>query len=214
MPLSEARQVQAAVVRTDGDAQTASVLSPAPGDTSVSRPAGPLVSMPGAVAPFVVTAVALAFASASSAADALLAAFVGGVLVVLAAIDLEHRIIPNRIVLPAASVTLLAHIAISPDHAVQYMLATVLTALALFIPRLFNRNAIGMGDVKLGLLMGAALGSAVIPAIALSFFLVFPVALVIVIRGGAAARSATLPMGPFLALGTLIVLLGPGLTGN
>lgn len=214
MQLSDAAQAGRTIVRASGDATASSALSEPESDAPVPRPAGPLLSMPGAVAPFVVAAVALAFASASSAGNAVFDAFVGGVLVVLAAIDLEHRIIPNRIVLPAAGVTLLAHIAISPGHATQYVLAAVLTALALFIPRLFNRNAIGMGDVKLGLLMGAALGSAVISAIALSFFLVFPVALFIVIRGGAAARSATLPMGPFLALGTLIVLLGPGLTGN
>jgi leader peptidase (prepilin peptidase) / N-methyltransferase len=72
----------------------------------------------------------------------------------------------------------------------------------------------GMGDVKLGLLIGAALGWGAAPAIALALLFVFPVALAIVIRKGTAARRATIPMGPFLALGALVALLGPGLAGG
>jgi leader peptidase (prepilin peptidase)/N-methyltransferase len=90
----------------------------------------------------------------------------------------------------------------------------LLAALFLFLPRLFNADAIGMGDVKLGLLIGAALGWGAASALALGFLFVFPVALARVIRGGAAARRATIPMGPFLALGALVALLGPGLVGN
>ena len=63
-----------------------------------------------------------------------------------------------------------------------------------------------MGDVKLMLLIGAALGWSVAGALLLAFACVFPVALAIVIRGGAAARKTSLPFGPFLALGALIML--------
>jgi leader peptidase (prepilin peptidase) / N-methyltransferase len=174
----------------------------------------PLLSTPGLVAPFVVTAVALALGAYPLGGEALLAAFVAAVLVVLAAIDLERRIIPNRIVLPAAAVALLAHIALTPGHASQYALAALLAALFLFLPRLLSANTMGMGDVKLGLLIGAALGWGAASALALGFLFVFPVALAMVIRGGAAARRATIPMGPFLALGALVALLGPGLVGG
>jgi leader peptidase (prepilin peptidase) / N-methyltransferase len=188
----------------------------APAEPAV--PAGarqPLLEMPGLVAPFVVAAVALAFGAYPLGGEALLAAFVSAVLVLLAAIDLERRIIPNRIVLPAAAIALLGRIALTPGDAAQYVLAALLTALFLFLPRLLNPSAMGMGDVKLGLLIGAALGWGAAAALALGFLLVFPVAVLIAVRGGAAAaRRATIPMGPFLALGALVVLLGPGLTGN
>jgi leader peptidase (prepilin peptidase)/N-methyltransferase len=178
------------------------------------EPGQPLLSTPGIVAPFVVAAVALALGAYPLGGTALLAAFVGAVLVVLAAIDLERRIIPNRIVLPAAALVLLGRIALTPGDASQYTLAALLAALFLFLPRIFSREALGMGDVKLGLLIGAALGWGAASALALAFLFVFPVALAIVIRGGAVARRKTIPMGPFLALGALVALLGPGLAGS
>lgn len=185
---------------------------PAGVDTYTNRP---LLGAPGLVAPFVLAAVALAFGAYPLGGEALLAAFAGAVLVLLAAIDLERRIIPNRIVLPAAGIALLGRIALGPGSASQYALAALLAAIFLFAPRLFNADAIGMGDVKLGLLIGAALGWAAASALALGFLFVLPVALVIAIRRGAkAARRTTIPLGPFLALGALVVLLGPGLVGN
>jgi leader peptidase (prepilin peptidase)/N-methyltransferase len=184
---------------------------PAPAQTE----GRPLLSAPGAVVPFVVAAIALALGAYPLGGTALLAAFVSAVLVLLAAIDLERRIVPNRIVLPAAGIALLGRIALAPGDAAQYALAALLAAAFLFVPRLFNANALGMGDVKLGLLIGAALGWGVASALVLGFLLVFPVALVITIRqGAAAARRTTIPMCPFLALGALVALLAPGLLGS
>lgn len=168
-----------------------------------------------AIVSLVVAATALSLSAYPLGAKALLVAFVSAVLVVLAAIDLERRIVPNRIVLPAAGATLIGRIALAPGDMWQYLLAALLAALFLFLPRLFKADAMGMGDVKLGLLIGAALGWGTASALALGFLFVFPAALVITMRGGvAAARKATLPMCPFLASGALIVLLGPGLVGS
>lgn len=173
----------------------------------------PLVSVPVLLAPFVLAAIALAFA-AYPTGEALLVAFVSAVLVVLTAIDIEHRIVPNRIVLPAAGVALAGRIALAPADAAQYALAALFAALFLFLPRLISARAIGMGDVKLGLLIGAALGWSAASALALGFLFVFPVALVIAVRGGvAAARRTAIPMCPFLALGALVVLLSPAIAG-
>ena len=69
-----------------------------------------------------------------------------------------------------------------------------------------------MGDVKLILLLGVGLGSGVLGAVTIAFLSVFPFALAALMRGGVAARSATLPFGPFLAFGGLIMLLVPHLT--
>jgi prepilin signal peptidase PulO-like enzyme (type II secretory pathway) len=144
---------------------------------------------------------------------AVVAALTGATLVVLSAIDLERGIIPNRIVLPAAGVVLVAQVALFPDRAAEWALGAILSALVLALPQLVGRAWMGMGDVKLGLLLGAALGWGVLGAVLLAFLCVFPVAFLVVLRGGLAARKTTIPFGPFLSLGALIMLFGPHLAG-
>ena len=98
-------------------------------------------------------------------ADAVVAAFFCAVLVVLSAIDLERRIIPNRIVLPATVVVLVAQTLIHPS--VEWTLASLGAALFLFLPVLAYPAGMGMGDVKLALLLGAMLGRDVAVALML-----------------------------------------------
>jgi leader peptidase (prepilin peptidase) / N-methyltransferase len=145
---------------------------------------------------------------------ALVAALTAATLVVISAIDIERRIIPNRIVLPAAAIVLVAQIALFPDRAGEWALAAILAALFFLVPNVLSRKLMGMGDVKLALLLGAALGWQVAGAVALAFLCVFPVALLVLARGGLAARKTTIPFGPFLALGALIMLFVPYLTGS
>jgi leader peptidase (prepilin peptidase)/N-methyltransferase len=156
--------------------------------------------------------VVLAFA-ALPLAHALVAALTGATLVVISAIDIERGIIPNRIVLPATAIVLVAQIALFPDRAGEWALAAILAALFFLVPNVLSRKLMGMGDVKLALLLGAALGWQVAGAVALAFLCVFPVALFSLARGGLAARKATIPFGPFLSLGALIMLFVPYLTG-
>ena len=80
-------------------------------------------------------------------------------LVVLSAIDLDYRIVPNRIVLPAAAVVLVAHTLIDPS--VEWILAALGASVFLLIAALVYPEGIGMGDVKLALLLGAMLGRSV-----------------------------------------------------
>jgi leader peptidase (prepilin peptidase) / N-methyltransferase len=154
----------------------------------------------------------LAFATLP-ADRAVIAAFLAGVLAVLSAIDIERGIIPNRIVLPASCVVLVAQIVVFPERTLQWMLAPILLALLLAIPGLLGRAWVGMGDVKLALLLGAGLGWGAFSALLVASLCVFPAALIMLIRGGLAARSATIPFGPFLSLGALIILFGPSLAG-
>jgi leader peptidase (prepilin peptidase)/N-methyltransferase len=169
---------------------------------------------PIVLAPFLLAVIGLAFVAYPLGGKALLAAFVGAVLIVVAAFDIEHRIVPNRIVLPAFAVVLAAQAALSPVHITRYVLAGLLAALVLAAPRVFNRDSVGAGDVKLALLLGAALGWGVFGALIIAFLCVFPIAVALLIRGGAAARKASIPMAPFLALGALIVLLAPAFHGT
>jgi leader peptidase (prepilin peptidase)/N-methyltransferase len=184
------------------------------GLATVSKPAGAdgqLLRRPASVTPFVLVVVALAFATLPLD-RAVVAAFAGSTLVVLSAIDIERGIIPNRIVLPAAAIVLVAQLALFPGQASEWALAAVLAALALMIPQLLGRSWMGMGDVKLALLLGATLGWGVLGAVPIAFLCTFPVAVLVLVRGGLAARKTTIPFGPFLALGALIVLFGPHLS--
>ena len=165
-----------------------------------------------AVPMFVAAVVVLAFASLPFD-EAVVAAFAGTVMVVLAAIDIERGIIPNRIVLPAAGIVLLAQIALFPDRTVEWVLAALISAFVFMIPQLLGRAWMGMGDAKLALLLGAALGRGALGAVLIAFVCVFPVALAVLVHDGITARRRTIPFGPFLSLGGLIVLFGPHLAG-
>ena len=134
----------------------------------------------------------------------------GAVLVVLAATDLQDRVIPNRIVLPAAAIVLVAQIAFYSSRAAEWVLSALAAALFLFIPAVIKRGAIGMGDVKLAFLLGAALGYEVLPALTLGFLMMLPVAAYLLVREGTAAKKMYLPLGPFLAAGAIVVLLAGG----
>jgi leader peptidase (prepilin peptidase) / N-methyltransferase len=136
----------------------------------------------------------------------LVAAFLASVLVVLSSIDIEHRILPNRIVLPSAALLLVAQTAFFPDRTLEWGLSALGAALLLLLPFLVRPGGIGMGDVKLGLVLGAGLGKDVLPALLLGFCAVIPIALVLVARSGRNGLKATVPLGPFLALGALVVL--------
>jgi leader peptidase (prepilin peptidase)/N-methyltransferase len=156
---------------------------------------------------------ALTFVSYPVGGAGAIATFVAAVLVVIAVIDARSFRIPNLIVLPSTAIVLAADVALNPDRAAEFGLATLMAGVALLIPNLINSNWMGMGDVKLGMLLGAALGWGVVGALEIAFVAVLPVALVVRLRGGRGARDAVLPFGPFMAFGALIVLILPHLTG-
>ena len=133
--------------------------------------------------------------------------FAVAVLVVLAATDLETRLIPNRIVLPAAAIVLVAQLVFYPDRAAEWVVSALGAALFLFVPSVIKQGAVGMGDVKLALLLGATLGWAVLAAMLVGFLAMAPVAIYLLVREGVEARKKYLPLGPFLAFGAVFVLL-------
>jgi leader peptidase (prepilin peptidase) / N-methyltransferase len=129
------------------------------------------------------------------------------VVVLLTAIDLERRLIPNVIVLPATALVLLLQIALFPSRTLEFVLASVGAALFFFIPALIVPAGMGMGDVKLAALLGAALGKSVIVAILIGVVSAAVVSLVILGREGLGARRKAIPYGPFLAFGGILVML-------
>jgi leader peptidase (prepilin peptidase)/N-methyltransferase len=137
-------------------------------------------------------------------ADAVVAAFFCAVLVVLSAIDLERRIIPNRIVLPATAVVLVCQTLIHPS--VEWAVGALGAALFLFLPVLAYPAGMGMGDVKLALLLGARLGRDVTVALMVGLVAGMVPAIWLLATRGRAARKAAIPFGPFLALGGVVAL--------
>jgi leader peptidase (prepilin peptidase)/N-methyltransferase len=131
-------------------------------------------------------------------------------LVVLTATDLERRLIPNAIVLPATVVVLAAQIAFFPDQSLEWVLACIGAALFFFVPLLVYPAGMGMGDVKLAALLGAGLGKSVVDAILAAVFLGAAYAVLVLIRDGRGGLKRTFAFGPFLAVGGLLVLLVGG----
>jgi len=135
-----------------------------------------------------------------------LAAGVLAVLVVLASIDLHARVLPNIIVVPATAAVLAWQLAFFPASAGEWILAALGAGFFVLLPALIRPGAMGMGDVKLAVLLGATLGRDVLSALTIGFVALLPVALWLLIRGRG-VRNATAPLGPFLALGAAVVLL-------
>jgi leader peptidase (prepilin peptidase)/N-methyltransferase len=136
--------------------------------------------------------------------DAFVAAFVCVALVAVSATDIEHRIIPNKIVLPAAAIVLVANTLLHPSP--RWALAAVGAAGFLFAAALAYPKGMGMGDVKLALLMGAAVGRSIPVAMMIGMFAALVPGLYLIARHGSAARKMGIPFGPFLALGTVVAL--------
>jgi leader peptidase (prepilin peptidase)/N-methyltransferase len=136
--------------------------------------------------------------------DAAIAGFFCAVLVAVTATDLTHRIIPNRIVLPATVVVLAAQTAIHPSRV--WVLAALGASGFLFAAALAYPAGMGMGDVKLALLMGAALGKTVSIAMLGGMLFALVPSLYLLARHGQKARKMGIPFGPFLALGSVLAL--------
>jgi prepilin signal peptidase PulO-like enzyme (type II secretory pathway) len=128
-------------------------------------------------------------------------------LVWVAAIDLESRLLPDRIVLTAAFVVLLASALFEPEHTIEHVVAALISCGLLFAAAVLRPGDLGLGDAKLMLLVGALLGRSVGSALLLGFGVFAVLGLALVLRDGRAALKRQLPLGPFIAAGTIAVLL-------
>jgi leader peptidase (prepilin peptidase) / N-methyltransferase len=135
---------------------------------------------------------------------AALAAGFCAVLVTLSAIDVAHRIVPNRLVLPAAAVTLFVRTLLDPSP--EWLAAALVASGVLIACVLAHPKGLGMGDVKLALLLGAMLGASVSVALMVGFLAALVPSLYLLPRHGRAARKMAIPLVPFLALGAVVAL--------
>ena len=143
----------------------------------------------------------LAFGLTTKAAAAGIAC---AALVVVTATDLERRIVPNRVVLPAAVAVLVLQTVSHPSP--EWAIGAVGAAGFLFLAALAYPGGMGMGDVKLALLIGALLGVTTPVGLMLGLLLAFVPSVVLFVRHGARARKLGIPFAPFLAAGAVVAL--------
>jgi leader peptidase (prepilin peptidase)/N-methyltransferase len=133
-------------------------------------------------------------------------------LIALAAIDFDHKLLPNKIVYPMAAYGVVATLLVDRGDLVENLVAGAGAFIFLLVAVIAYPAGMGMGDVKLGGAMGLYLGASVIPALLAAFLSGSVVGLVIIAREGAAGRKKAVPFGIFLALGGIVgVLAGPEL---
>jgi leader peptidase (prepilin peptidase) / N-methyltransferase len=140
-----------------------------------------------------------------SAAGIALSATLVLLLVPAALIDLEHRIIPNRLTAVGAVLALALGIALDPAGEPGRLIAGAAAGGFLLLAALAYPGGMGMGDVKLAGVMGLFLGSAVAPALMIALLAgVLGGAAIMVRKGARIARKTAVPFGPFLALGGIV----------
>src|SRR3954447_9255648 len=133
-------------------------------------------------------------------------------LIALAAIDFDHRLLPNKIVYPMAVYGVVATLLVDSGDLVENLAAGAGAFAFLLIAVIAYPRGMGMGDVKLAGAMGLYLGLSVIPALLTAFLTGSVVGLFIIAREGSAGRKKAVPFGVFLALGGIVgVLFGPDL---
>jgi leader peptidase (prepilin peptidase)/N-methyltransferase len=128
-------------------------------------------------------------------------------LVPITFIDLDHRIIPNKLTGPGAIVAVALVAALQPGELVEHLVAGVAAAGFLLVALLAYPGGMGMGDVKLAGVLGLFLGRAVGPAMLVGLVAgTVAGAVVMAVKGVRAGRRTAIPFGPFLALGGLVGL--------
>jgi leader peptidase (prepilin peptidase) / N-methyltransferase len=125
-------------------------------------------------------------------------------LVVATATDLERRIVPNRVVLPAFVAVLALNTIAHPSP--EWPLGAVGAAGFLLAAALAYPGGMGMGDVKLALLIGAMLGRMTPVGVLLGLLLALIPSVVLLVRHGSRARRLAIPLAPFLAAGAVVAL--------
>jgi leader peptidase (prepilin peptidase)/N-methyltransferase len=128
-------------------------------------------------------------------------------LVPVTVIDLDFRIIPNKLMI-AGTVVALAILAITrPDDLPEHLIAAFAAGGFLLVAAIAYPAGMGMGDVKLAFVMGLFLGRDVGVAMLVALVAGSLVGAAVIARKGAKeGRKTALPFGPFLALGGLVGL--------
>ncbi len=151
-----------------------------------------------------IAAVVASFADFGLHGRALVGAVLCPTLAPAAATDAKHRLLPNAIILPASLAIGLIVAASTPGSFLTHLAAGAALGGFFFIFGTIFAGSLGMGDAKLGFLLGLALGSKTLGATLIAFAGLLVAALYVLATRGASARKDAIPFGPFLALGGIL----------
>jgi leader peptidase (prepilin peptidase)/N-methyltransferase len=128
-------------------------------------------------------------------------------LVPVTLIDLDHRIIPNTLMLVGTVASVGILLLTDPGALTEHLIAAAAAGGFLLIAALAYPAGMGMGDVKLAAVMGLFLGRDVGPAMLVALVAGSVVGALIIARKGAKeGRKTAIPFGPYLAFGGLVGL--------
>ncbi len=125
-------------------------------------------------------------------------------------IDLDFKLILNALTVPGIIIGLVLSISLKLTTILQAVSGLILGGgflwLVGFLGKIiFKKDSMGGGDVKLAAMIGAFLGPQVVMALFLAFFLALPV-VAIGLGSGRLRFGSTLPFGPFICLGTVVMI--------
>ncbi len=128
-------------------------------------------------------------------------------LVPVTLIDLDHRIIPNKLMLLGTVVSIGLVLATRPESLTEHLIAAAGAGGFLLLAALAYPAGMGMGDVKLAAVLGLFLGRSVGPAMLFALVAGSVVGAAIIARMGVKeGRKTGIPFGPYLAFGGLVGL--------
>jgi leader peptidase (prepilin peptidase)/N-methyltransferase len=129
------------------------------------------------------------------------------ILVIASITDLKERIVPNRLTLGAALAGLLLAASSGPVAVLGALAAGIALAAPLLLVSLARPEGMGMGDVKLVCVIGIFLGWQAWPALLTGLLLAATAGALFAAGAHRRPSQVALPLAPFLALGTLPVLV-------
>lgn len=128
-------------------------------------------------------------------------------LVPVTLIDIDHRIIPNKLMLLGTVVSIGLVLATRPESLTEHLIAAAGAGGFLLLAALAYPAGMGMGDVKLAAVLGLFLGRSVGPAMLFALIAGSVVGAAIIARMGVKeGRKTGIPFGPYLAFGGLVGL--------
>lgn len=143
-------------------------------------------------------------APSAGPAGPILAAALVLVLLVVTITDLRTRTIPDRALLPAATLAIAAVTITDPASLPGRLAAAAVAGGFLLAAALIRPEGMGHGDVKLAAVLGLYLGQFVVLALLVALLAGSLAGLALLIRHGPAARRMTIPFAPYLACGGLV----------
>jgi leader peptidase (prepilin peptidase) / N-methyltransferase len=136
------------------------------------------------------------------------------IFILIALIDLRHKLILNNIIYPSLILALIiAPFFIHTDghNALQGFINALIGGAVgfvfLLIPALATRGGIGFGDVKMAALIGLATGFGEVLVAVLGGIILGGLAAIFLLAFRIKKRKEVIPFGPFLSLATIIALI-------